>query len=323
VFDPHGKKMRLHTCNLFHESDLSQDSSSYLSHGYWRDTWVVDEGEVSAVMKTGRMKHGYGFDVFEYTRMDALVMEKLSSSPRIVDIYGYCASSVLTERFAEELEQYIIPGSGYLHTHKLHDHKDVDPQNQYTVTEKLEIALAMAESIADLHGFKDGVIVHDDIQLCQWLRTSDGTIKLNDFNRAEVLYWDERKDKYCKYRNGRGHGNYRSPEEYADDPIDEKIDVYSMGNNIYALLTGLWVYYDNEDDEPRVKRMVQAGQLPYLDVRYRTRSFGEGALVQIMEDCWITDPDERPSIFQIVEMLQMAIAENARLQSAEKEEDEE
>jgi thiamine kinase-like enzyme len=44
------------------------------------------------------------------------------------------------------------------------------------------MAVEMAESIAILHGFKDGVIVHNDIQLRQWLRTREGRLKLGDFN---------------------------------------------------------------------------------------------------------------------------------------------
>lgn len=44
-------------------------------------------------------------------------------------------------------------------------------------------------------------------------------------------------------------GQYRAPEENRDDYLDEKIDVYSFGNNIYGLLTGLWVFYDTDDDE--------------------------------------------------------------------------
>lgn len=41
---------------------------------------------------------------------------------------------------------------------------------------------------------------------------------------------------------------YRAPEEMRDDWLDEKIDVFSFGNNIYGLLTGLWVFYENDDD---------------------------------------------------------------------------
>ena len=40
----------------------------------------------------------------------------------------------------------------------LKDETDVNPQNDYTGTEKLEMALVMAESLADLHGFEEGVM---------------------------------------------------------------------------------------------------------------------------------------------------------------------
>jgi serine/threonine protein kinase len=42
---------------------------------------------------------------------------------------------------------------------------------------------------------------------------------------------------------------WRSPEEYFDHPLNEKVDVFSLGNNMYSLLTGLWPFYDEEDDQ--------------------------------------------------------------------------
>jgi serine/threonine protein kinase len=87
------------------------------------------------------------------------------------------------------------------------------------------------------------------VQLAQWLQARSGQLKLGDFNRAEMPLFDAEKQKYCKYNNGHGYGNYRSPEEYSANDIDEKIDVWSFGNNIYGLLTGLWVFYENTDDD--------------------------------------------------------------------------
>ena len=60
-----------------------------------------------------------------------------------------------------------------------------------------------------MHNYKDGVIIHDDIQLSQFLWT-DGTktaVKLNDFNRAEVMLWDEENQEYCTFCNGKGGGD--------------------------------------------------------------------------------------------------------------------
>lgn len=138
---------------------------------------------------------------------DALIMERLSGSPRIVDIYGHCGSSVMVESLPHEVQEKIVAGGGWIKHEDLNESDDVDIQNNYTIPEKLNLALEMAESIADLHGFKDGVIVHDDIQLCQWLRNDDGKLRLGDFNRARVLAWNEEKQEYCKYENGRGYGN--------------------------------------------------------------------------------------------------------------------
>jgi hypothetical protein len=52
--------------------------------------------------------------------------------------------------------------------------------------------------------------VHDDVQLCQWLRTRDGTLKLGDFNRAEIMDYDIEKKEYCRYNNGHAFGNVSS-----------------------------------------------------------------------------------------------------------------
>jgi len=87
----------------------------------------------------------------------------------------------------------------------------------------------MAEAIADLHGFKDGVILHGDIQLSQYLFSRDGQLKLNDFNRAEVLLWDTEKRDYCRHTIGLPYGNLRSPEEDEGEPLNEQIDVFSLG----------------------------------------------------------------------------------------------
>lgn len=58
--------------------------------------------------------------------------------------------------------------------------------NELPPTTKLEWSLDMAESVALLHNHKRGVIVHDDIQLSQFLISEDGHLKGGDFNRAEV-----------------------------------------------------------------------------------------------------------------------------------------
>lgn len=51
------------------------------------------------------------------------------------------------------------------------------------------------------------VFFADDVQPFQWLIAEDGSIKLNDFNRAEFMLYDEEHKQYCKYKNGVGPGD--------------------------------------------------------------------------------------------------------------------
>jgi hypothetical protein len=60
--------------------------------------------------------------------------------------------------------------------------------NNLTSVQKLDMALIMAESLAELHGFRGGVILHGDAHPVQWLRNARGQVKLNDFSEY-ILYF--------------------------------------------------------------------------------------------------------------------------------------
>jgi hypothetical protein len=53
-------------------------------------------------------------------------------------------------------------------------------------------------------------------------------------------------------------------------------------------------------------------ELPYIDPRWRTRSYVEGRLVEIMEKCWSYDPDQRIDIFEAVRLLRETLKVNNR-----------
>jgi hypothetical protein len=52
-------------------------------------------------------------------------------------------------------------------------------------------------------------------------------------------------------------------------------------------------------------------QTAFIDPRYRNRSFGESKLVEIIERCWVIDPDKRMDAFQLVQAIREVIKENA------------
>src|SRR6056300_216331 len=95
-------------------------------------------------------------DNFEFVRMDAMVAERLSSNPRTFDIYGFCGQGILSEFFYHgDIERFAIPGDG--HEDQDYDREELEPQNDLTGKQKLILALEMAEGIAVLHGYSEGI----------------------------------------------------------------------------------------------------------------------------------------------------------------------
>lgn len=231
---PNWRSLYFPICNDFHEIDLSRDfemdveskvdqnyDSYRFNHGYYREAWLVNDliRSEGRVLKTLRGKHEFTERTMLMVQRDAIVMERLTSSPRIINMYGHCGTSITVEPISYELEQYAVP-KGYMKKETLGDTFDVKPQNDFDPIEKLGLALEMAETLAILHGYEGGVIVHDDVQLCQWLRTKKGTLVLGDFNRAEIMNWDNEKETYCTYNNGYAYGNVSThPCSFRFEPL--------------------------------------------------------------------------------------------------------
>lgn len=186
-----------------------------------------------------RYKRSIGAKPLAKVHKEAVILERLSQSPHILDIYSYCGSSVIVEAMASDINNRIVPTEGYILQKKLDrlQTEDVHPLNNLTVSEKLQIALYMAEALADVHGFGGGVIVHADVHVDQWLVAPDGSVKLNDFGDAYPALWSRSKNKYC-FRKDLGHsGTWKAPEEYEGRLNEEAIDVYAFGNIVYSLVS--------------------------------------------------------------------------------------
>lgn len=236
---------------------------------------------------------------------EASIMEQLASSTRILNIYGFCGTTVHVATMAGDIDTKIIYGEGLASQAELDKLDDVYPLNNLTISEKLQISLTMAESLADIHGYKGGVIYHADTHIEQWLVAPDGSIKLNDFNNAKIMKWDERHNRYCHNQLHYG-GTYRSPEEFDVTPQDESVDTFAYGNNIYTMLVGLWPFYDMEFRDigsRKIQKYIIDGQLPFVDERYRTRSYIERQLIYVMEKCWAYEPDKRPPMSEVASFL--------------------
>jgi len=336
-------------CNNLHELSYDRPTGTFeqsheirsLSNGHYRQTYLFSpvDGSREFVAKNLRYARDWTRHNHYKVNVEALIMEQLTGSEHVSNIYGHCGSTVLVEK-GYELTYKMIPrlhnglSRGHIAQEDLDklQKDDVHIFNNFTIEEKLDIAIIFAENIAELHGFPKGVIAHDDISADQWMISAeDSRIIFNDFNVSCLwnfryafiqirilnfclslfvsapqnmvpMKYNPAKKQYCDFW-AHYPGTFKAPEVYGGGHyVTEQVDIWPFANLVFALLIGLkpW-YYLNEESE--IQKTMRSKGAPYIDPRFRRRSFIEKRLVEIMERCHKVEPGERPDIFTIVEFL--------------------
>ena len=302
------------TCNNVHQVDLTDLSYErnfehrqvrILAHGFFRDVWAVREfdGVTLRVFKTLRYRHDMDEWSFERHRMDAVTFNELTSSERILDIYSFCGNSGAFE---------YAPGGAVSDV--------IYEEEPLPLEERFNIAVQMARAISDLHNFnhKAPAIAHADIYTNQFVAVDVGNgkkrYKLNDFNRCTFLYWNATSNAgNCPYEYGDYNAwLYRSPEEYEYGPQTEKIDVYSLGNILWDILTTHSPRGKMKKElEDKTRPKVARGELPpWPDDVNQTKLKTDPALKAIniaMRKCLRAKPEDRPTAGEIADELAAAV----------------
>lgn len=90
--------------------------------------------------------------------------------------------------------------------------------------------------------------------------------------------------------------------------LTEKIDVYSMGNVLYAIVASYLPYtFPRVYTEEEFSQMIINGTTPQLPDRIaRSQHPVNRAIVRVMEKCFAFNPSHRPSAREIALELQRA-----------------
>jgi hypothetical protein len=105
------QKTSFPSCNSIHEFDITRPWSvlfnvrrklyRIIGNGYWRDVWLIQNGHSNVsekgILKTMRYGHDYTPRNFDRMRRDGVVMERLTKSPFVLNIYSFCGTTSITE----------------------------------------------------------------------------------------------------------------------------------------------------------------------------------------------------------------------------------
>eukprot|EP00339_Tiarina_fusa_P013231 CAMPEP_0117073754 /NCGR_PEP_ID=MMETSP0472-20121206/51930_1 /TAXON_ID=693140 ORGANISM="Tiarina fusus, Strain LIS" /NCGR_SAMPLE_ID=MMETSP0472 /ASSEMBLY_ACC=CAM_ASM_000603 /LENGTH=707 /DNA_ID=CAMNT_0004798431 /DNA_START=235 /DNA_END=2358 /DNA_ORIENTATION=- len=296
-------------CNGMHElglqslgEDNGDDANLFGTKGFWRNAWKVDVHNAhdsdTVVLKTLKFEHNFEDAHFEHDRVDAVAMERLTSSPHVINIFGFCGHSVVSE-YAD--------GS---RVGELADKAKKKP------LERLRIASDIAHGLADVHGIDgDGnaTFVHLDVNPANVVSVG-GTLKLNDFNIGIIRRWNTTSNQPCGFPAQYPNPQWRSPEEArSEQDLTEKVDVFSMGHIFFRLVCGHEPWNKLEPggrpSKDEVNEKVQKGVTPFIPDHVRNSENPEViAIRDAMMDCYTFEPTKRPSARDIATRLDAALA---------------
>mmetsp|Transcript_18682 Transcript_18682/g.21006 ORF Transcript_18682/g.21006 Transcript_18682/m.21006 type:complete len:241 (+) Transcript_18682:1-723(+) len=233
-------------------------------------------------------------------------MERLTSSPHVINVFGFCGHSVLTE-FADGKR-----------VGQLADKAKKVPLS------RLKIALDIASGLADVHGIDgDGnaTFAHLDINPANVVSIG-GTLKLNDFNIGQNLLWNTTSNKQCGFSNAQyPNPQWRSPEEAKEEMLTEKVDVFSMGHIFFRLICGHepWnkLEVGGKPEKEVIHKKVVAGVLPFIPEHVTQTTDKEViAIRDAMLQCYTYEPEKRPGARQIAQELDKALKKLSRTRTA-------
>mmetsp|Transcript_55829 Transcript_55829/g.167323 ORF Transcript_55829/g.167323 Transcript_55829/m.167323 type:complete len:516 (-) Transcript_55829:145-1692(-) len=255
------------------------------AEGGGEPSFAVKEIEYSASDANDRM--------FADVQMDALVMERLTSSPYVMDVHAHCGLTLAVAWGEPQLGGLIFDGR--------------NPSRET----KLRLAVQVSSALADVENADgDGVApyMHMDYMVRQHL-VVNGTLKLSDFNRGQFVTKQRSEGgrsssvvNLCTSGDAWMDGTFRSPEEYLGLPLTAKAQVFSLGNILQSILTGVRWWNGVKDDEAR-DRIKKSGRYEMPRAVIDSRDPIDVALRNMTMRCLKQNPKDRPSAMEVAMFL--------------------
>lgn len=152
------------------------------------------------------------------------------------------------------------------------------------------MALDIARGMNYLHNCNPPII-HRDLKTSNLLVDKNWTVKVADFGLSRVKH-----ETYLTTKTGKGTPQWMAPEVLRNEPSDEKSDVYSFGVILWELATQKipWEHLNSMQVIGAVGFMNQRLDIPKdIDPRWSA----------IIESCWLSEPQMRPTFLEMLEKL--------------------
>lgn len=153
---------------------------------------------------------------------------------------------------------------------------------------RVHMALDIARGMNYLHHCNPP-IVHRDLKSSNLLVDKNWTVKVGDFGLSRLKH-----ETYLTTKTGKGTPQWMAPEVLRNEPSDEKSDVYSYGIILWELVT-------EKIPWESLNSMQVIGAVGFMNQRLELPKDLDPQWVSIIESCWQSDPQSRPSFQELLE----------------------
>nr|XP_009791591.1 PREDICTED: RGS domain-containing serine/threonine-protein kinase A-like isoform X4 [Nicotiana sylvestris]XP_016440994.1 PREDICTED: probable serine/threonine-protein kinase DDB_G0272254 isoform X4 [Nicotiana tabacum] len=153
---------------------------------------------------------------------------------------------------------------------------------------RIHMALDIARGMNYLH-HHNPPIVHRDLKSSNLLVDKNWTVKVGDFGLSRLKY-----ETFLATKTGKGTPQWMAPEVLRSEPSNEKSDLYSFGVILWELATGK-LPWDN------LNPMQVIGAVGFMNQRLDIPKDVHPQWASIIESCWHSEPQSRPSFQELME----------------------
>lgn len=162
------------------------------------------------------------------------------------------------------------------------------PLNESTV---LSVASQVADALVYLHEqFHPGVrLILNTLNPDTIGITSDGVVKIMDLGECMFVRRAVSEDVVFRLRTNVGTWQYRSPEQFLEQPYNQKTDIFSLSIVINQMVVGRRPTRVSTSAGAYLKSLVYDRERPEVSIHWRPE------FVDLMSQCWNADIAARPS----------------------------
>ncbi|XP_047735885.1 vascular endothelial growth factor receptor 1 isoform X3 [Hyalella azteca] len=146
-------------------------------------------------------------------------------------------------------------------------------------------------------------ILHGDLAARNLLLAEGNIVKISDFGLSRDMY---KKEIYTKQGDDLLPIKWMSIEAIRDRMFSTQSDIWAYGIVLWELFSLGMAPYPGVDVNPKFLSDLENG------MRNAKPKYSNGIIYELMEDCWIAEPSDRPSFSEILARLDHLLHDDVR-----------